>query len=81
MQLLVAVALAVVACAVLYVLARPPRPRARSVVELRDQLRRMTHDAEVAERLVDRMRRRHPDASERTVLRLAIAELRADRRR
>lgn len=81
MQVLIAVVIALAACAVLYRLARPARPAKRSTVELRDELRRMTHDHAVVERLLDRMRRKHPEASERTLLRLAIAELRADRRR
>lgn len=81
MNVLIAVAIALAACALLYRLARPARPRKRSTAELRDELRRMTHDGAVVERLLERMRRRHPESGERALLRLAIAELRADRRR
>lgn len=73
--------LAVVACGALYALARrPSRRRPRSTRELTVELRRMTHDPEVATRLIERMQRRHPRASEAAVPRFAIEELRADRR-
>lgn len=81
MDVLIAVAIALAACALLYRATRPRGSRKRSVAELRAELRRATHDSDVAERLLDRMRRRHPEASERTIVRLALAELRADRRR
>lgn len=77
--MLIAIALALAACAILYRIANPPRRR-RTLRDLRAELRAMTHDPAVAESLVERMRRRHPDASELVLTRLAIAELRADRR-
>lgn len=77
---LFAIALAVVGCAILYRLANPPRRRA-TTRDLRAQLRDMTHDPEVADRLIERMRKRHPDAGELALVKLAIAELRSDRRR
>ena len=76
-----AVVLAIAACGLLYVLSRPARPKKATAAQLRDELRRMTHDPDVVDRLLERMQRKHPRASEREVLRLAIAELRADRRR
>ncbi|MDQ3032254.1 MAG: hypothetical protein M3Y87_07550 [Myxococcota bacterium] len=80
MGILIAFVVALGACGLLYVLTQR-RPRVRTTGELRVQLRRMTHDADVAERLLERMRRRHPSSSEAAILRLAIAELRSDRRR
>ena len=80
MSVLLAFAVALAACGVLYALTKRP-PRVRTVAELRAHLRRMTHDADVADRLVERMRSKHPTASEAALLRFAIAELRADRRR
>lgn len=77
---LIAVALAVLACVALYRLANPPRRR-HVLRDARAELVRMTHDRGVADRLIERMRARHPGASEGTLVRLAIAELRADRRR
>jgi hypothetical protein len=47
----------------------------------RAELERMTHDRCVADRLIERMRAKHPDASDARLIQLAIAELRADRRR
>lgn len=82
MGVLVAGLLAVVACGALYALTRPRgRARPRSARDLRAELRRMTHDDAVTERLIERMQRPHPGASEAALLRFAIAELRADRRR
>ena len=78
--MLLAAIVAVVGCVILYRLASPPKRRA-TAKDLRAQLRDMTHDDEVAERLIDRMRKRHPDASELALVNLAIAELRSDRRR
>lgn len=75
----IALVLAAVACAILYRLANPPRRR-RSLRVLRADLRAMTHDDQVAENLIERMRRRHPGASDIVLVKLAIAELRADRR-
>jgi hypothetical protein len=80
MNVLITVIVMLAACAILYRLANPPR-KEPSIESLRTELRRLTHDSEVADRLVERMRRRYPDASEVVVLRRAIAELRADRRR
>lgn len=80
MGFLIAFAVALAACGVLYALTQRP-PRVRTESELRVHLRRMTHDPAVADRLVERMRARHPGASEAALLRFAIAELRADRRR
>lgn len=80
MQILIALAVALAVCALLYRVANPPR-RARTARDLRAELRRMTHDPEVADRLIERMRARHPGASESALVRYAMAELRADRRR
>ncbi len=77
---LIALALAVVAALVLHRMASPRR-RKKSVGDLRVELRRMVRDPEVAERLLARHRRAQPEATEAEVLRSAIAELRADRRR
>ena len=69
--------------AVAYLIFRATRPKAKqpaTVAQLRAELRRLTRDPEVAERLLARHRTRRPDASERELLRLAIKELRSDRR-
>lgn len=76
---LIAIVIAVAACAILYRIANPPRRR-RGLKALRAELRAMTHDSQVAENLIERMRRRHPAASDLVLVKLAIAELRADRR-
>jgi hypothetical protein len=71
---------AVIAIGVYWLLVPRGRPRMRSVADLRAELVRMTHDEDVADRLIERMRRRNPDASEARLIALAIAELEADRR-
>ena len=69
--------------AVAFLIYRATRPKAKlpaTTTQLRAELRRLTRDPEVAERLLDRHRARRPGASERELLRLAIKELRSDRR-
>src|SRR5688500_9063549 len=57
------------------------RRRGGSPASVRRELDRMTHDPEISDRLLERMRRKHPGAGEARLVQLAIAELRADRRR
>lgn len=77
---LLAVLLLAVVAFLIYRATRPPAPRKRTASDLRVELRRLTRDPLVAERLLDRHRRKNPEATEKEILRLAIAELRADRR-
>jgi hypothetical protein len=79
-KILILLALAAAVALALYWLARPRRPAPKSVTALRRELERMTADPAVADRLVARMRRRHPNASTARLYQLAIAELKADRR-
>lgn len=55
--------------------------RKKSAAALQKELYSLAHDREVAARLLARMERLHPDASEARRLQLAIKELRRDRRR
>ena len=48
---------------------------------LRRQLLKLTHDPEVAKRLVDAARARHPELSEAALLRRVIRKLERDRSR
>jgi len=52
-----------------------------SAARLRRTIARMTHDPDVAERLIARERERHPELSERALLRKVIRRLERDRRR
>jgi hypothetical protein len=80
LEALLVIALALGACWVVHRIAFPPK-RPKTLAQLKVELRNMTHDAEVATRLVERMRQKHPAASEARLVALAIAELKADRRR
>lgn len=73
------VAVAVALAVGLWWLSRPRREQA-TPDSLRTRLVHMTGDRAVAQRLIERMRKRHPDADEPKLIALAIAELRRDRR-
>lgn len=55
--------------------------RGSLVLRLRRELRRLTHDHRVVERLVDAERARDPKASEESILRKVMRRLKRDRRR
>lgn len=78
-SILLGVAVAVALAVGLWWLSRPRRDAATPEA-LRTKLVHMTGDRAVAQRLIERMRKRHPDADEAKLIALAIAELRRDRR-
>ena len=57
------------------------RRRPANTSSLRRRLRTLTHDPDVAERLVVAERKRHPELDERAVLRRVIHRLERDRGR
>ncbi len=57
------------------------RRKTTGTATLRRRLHKLTHDAAVAERLVDAETKRHPDLPEREILRRVIRRLERDRGR
>ena len=74
---------AVVLAAILWLAARSREGgrRPASAADLRRKLQKLTHDAAVAERLVEAEMKRHPDLAEREILRRVIRRLERDRGR
>jgi len=72
----------VCACAVLFALATASR-RKRPVTagSLRRELDKLTHDPRASASLIERERRRSPDASELELLQTIVRRLRRERRR
>jgi hypothetical protein len=82
MEAMLTLALAVVACVVLYVLSRRPKKKApRTVASLRRELDRLTHDPRASDSLLARERERSPDTSELERLETVLRRLQRERRR
>lgn len=62
-----------------FVLSR--RKRGPNLASLRRRLHSLTHDSDVAERLVEAEMRRHPELGEAAILRRVIRRLERDRGR
>jgi transposase len=70
-----------VLAAILYWASRKRAPRRANAATLFRQLVVAARDTAVAERLVEQQRQRDPEASDITLVRRALEELRADLRR
>lgn len=60
---------------------RAKRSKGSLVLKLRRELRRLTHDESVVQRLVAKERERHPELSEIALLKRVIRRLSRDRKR